>query len=124
MENVFLIVLIEMKKHDCQPYLPQNNPIFLTLNFEILGVYLIFIVSVSDTYLQQESNSDDVLITGNMSNATSASSIGLVDLDNVIASPEDVANDVIPTQSDVVVKTKSKMFFNFGSKKEKQKDIL
>jgi len=97
---------------------------FFTLNFEIIGVNLIRIVSVSDTYLQQESNSDDVLMTGNMSNATSASSIGLVDLESLIASPEDVANDVIPTQSDVVVKTKSKMFFNFGSKKEKQKDIL
>ena len=87
----------------------------------MLKVDLIGFFSVSDTYLQQESNSDDVLMIGNISNATSSSSIGIVDLET---STEEVVNDVLTTQSDVVVKSKSKMFFNFGSKKEKQKDIL
>jgi hypothetical protein len=53
-----------------------------------------------------------------LSAATSTSSMGVACDDSFAASTDDVACDV------VVAKSKSKMFFNFGGKKEKLKDIL
>ena len=84
---------------------------------------------MSETYLQSD-RSSEVGNLANISNATSTSSMATSDLMRDegslhIATEEgntcDVTADLQPS---VVIKTKSKMFFNFGSKKEKLKDII
>ena len=87
------------------------------------------LVPVSETYLQQESSCEDgINLNGDISNATSTSTSS-----NNVAIDESFDNDILTTatapstSSEVVVvatKSKSKMFFNFGTKKDKFKDIL
>ncbi len=88
--------------------------------------------------MQLDSNSEDVFYgnMSNMSNATSNSSVcqcgELNKNENFQTSTEVINVDVVvggltsleEEGPRMVTKTKSKMFFNFGSKKEKQKDIL
>ncbi len=99
--------------------------------------FQLFTFPVSETYLQLESNSEDVFYgnMSNISNATSNSSMcqcGDLNKDDHLQMSTEIINDTVvggltsleEESPRMVSKTKSKMFFNFGSKKEKQKDIL
>ena len=111
---------------------------WLIMDSIFLNTIWTFAFPVSETYLQLESNSEDVFYgnMSNMSNATSNSSVcqcGELNKDDTFQMSTEIINtDVVvggltsleEETPRIVTKTKSKMFFNFGSKKEKQKDII
>ena len=82
---------------------------------------------VSETYLESD-RSSEVGNFVNISNATSTSSMATSDLMRDEGCPPQISVEEGPCDvtdlQPVIVKTKSKMFFNFGNKKEKLKDIL